>query len=436
MRLSRPVRSLALVALLVAAAAAGPASAPLAHREVLPNGIRLLVAERPAIPIVVVRVYLRAGSVLDPADAPGLANLTAELLTRGTARRTGPEIDRAIEFVGGSLEADAGKDGASVTLSVLRKDLPLGLDLLTEVLLQPTFPEDELKRKVTDIQASLRRSEENPEVIAGRELAALLAPGHPYGRPIPGTIESVGRLTRDQVAGFHRDHYRPDATAVAVVGDVTVGEGRQALLSRFGRWPTPQMPPATVPKAPTSPPVEARTITRDLTQTTIYLGRPAIRQDHPDYFPLVVANYILGGGSASRLYTKVREERGLAYAVYSSLTPGRYGASYVVALQTRTEGAAEAVKLVKEEMARMGREAVQPRELDLAKAYLIGSFPLRLDTSGKVAGFLIGVEENGLGLDYPERYKEQIAKVTAADVERIAAKYLDPATFSSVTVGR
>jgi zinc protease len=189
-------------------------------------------------------------------------------------------------------------------------------------------------------------------------------------------------------------------------------------------------------QAPPAPPVVARRIERDLTQATVSLARPGIRQDHPDYFPLVVANYILGGGSASRLYTKVREERGLAYSVYSGLGPGRYGSSYYVGLQTRLEAVDEAVRLVKEEMARMGSHAVTARELDLAKSYLIGSYPLRTDTSGKMSGLLVAVEEYHLGLDWPDRFKAGISRVTLADVKRVAAIYMDPATFSSVIVGK
>jgi zinc protease len=429
----RVLSAILLVLLLVAPT---HAAGPLAHREILPNGPVLLVAERPAIPIVVIRVSVPAGSVRDPGDALGLANLTAELLTRGTARRSGPELDRAIEFVGGSLEAGAGRDGATITLSVLKKDLPLGLELLAEVLLQPTFPAEELTRKVADIQAALRRSEQSPEVVAGRTLGPLIFPGHPYGRPSAGTIASVGALTRDQVVAFYRLHYRPDGANIVAVGDVTVAEIRQALMQRLGGWTAPATPLPAIAKPTAVVPAEARTITRDLSQTTVLLGRPSIRQDDPDYFPLAVATYVLGGGSASRLYTRVREERGLAYSVYSTVQPGRYGASYLVSLQTRTEAVAQAVQLVREEMARMGREPVSAPELDLAKSYLIGSFPLRLDTSGKLAGFLGAVEEGGLGLDYPERYKERIARVTAADVQRVAATYLDPATFVSVMVGK
>jgi zinc protease len=414
-----------------------PASAgPIAHREVLPNGAVLLVAERPAIPIVVLRVYVRAGSVYDPADAGGLANLTADLLTRGTARRTGPELDRAIEFVGGRLEGDAGRDGAGVGLSVLKKDLTLGLDLLAEVLLQPAFPEAELKRRSEEVAAGIQRSEQDPQTVAGRAIAQLIFPGHPYSRPVLGTVESVRRLTREQVVAFHRENYRPDGAIIAVVGDVTREDVRRELMARLGAWTGSTSPRPLIPQAPASPPVESRRIERELTQATVSLARPGIRQDHPDYFPLVVANYILGGGSASRLYTKVREERGLAYSVYSGLGPGRYGASYYVGLQTRLEAVDDAVRLVKEEMGRMGRETVTSRELDSAKSYLIGSYPLRTDTSGKMAGLLVSVEENELGLDWPDRFKAGISRVTAADVRRVATTYMDSATLSSVIVGK
>jgi len=425
-----------LLLVLIVTPVSSRAAVPLAERMTLPDGAVLLVAERPAIPIVVIRVSVPGGSVREPDDALGLANLTAELLTRGTARRSGPELDRAIEFVGGSLEAEAGRDSATVTLSVLKKDLALGLDLLAEVLLQPTFPQDELTRKVADIQASLRRSEQSPDVVAGRTLGPLVAPGHPYGRPPAGTVESVGKLTREQVVSFYRLHYRPDGATIVAVGDVTTSEIRQELLRRLSGWTAGTVMLPAIPRPAAVVPAEARAITRDLTQTTVLMGRPSIRQDDPDYFPLAVATYVLGGGSVSRLYTRVREERGLAYSVYSTVQPARYGATYLIALQTRTDGVAEATRLIREEMSRLGREPVSAREIDLAKAYLIGSFPLRLDTSGKLARFLSGLEENSLGLDYPERYKERIAQVTAADVQRVAAKYLDPSTFSSVQVGR
>ena len=424
-----------LAAALVCAGALGAgADAPLAHREVLPNGTVLLVAERPALPIVVVTVWLRAGSALDPPGAPGLANLTAALLTRGTARRSGPELDRAIEFVGGSLEADASRDGVSVSLAVLRKHLDLGLDLVAEVLRGPAFAPEELERKRREIAAALERAEQDPETVAARALAEALFPGHPYGHPVAGTAESVRRLTREQVVAFHRAHYRPDDAVVAVAGDVTRDEARRALVARLGAWAAPVARRASVPMAPARPPAVSRALERELTQATVLLGAPAVRQDHPDYFPLLVASQVLGGGSVSRLYTGLREERGLVYSVSSGLSPGRHGASLVIALQSRNEAVDEAIGLVRGELERLRREPLGEAELALARSYLIGSFPLRLDTTGKMARFLIGAEDAGLGLAYPDVFRERVARVTAADVARVAARYLDPAGFSTIVV--
>src|SRR5712692_7112400 len=172
--MKRAITLIVLAILLLGTVPSTPTAAPLAHREVLPNGIVLLVAERPAVPIVAVRVFTRAGAVFDPPDRAGLANLTGALLTRGTAKRTGQQLDAAIEFVGGRLEAGAGRDGLTTSLAVIKRDLGLGLDLLQEVVLTPTFPEAELKRKVAEIQAAIHRSEENPGAVASRALSRLV----------------------------------------------------------------------------------------------------------------------------------------------------------------------------------------------------------------------------------------------------------------------
>jgi zinc protease len=432
---ARPLALLLLVTLALTLAPAPAAAAPIAHREVLPNGIVLLVAERPGVPIVAARVFLRAGAAFEPADRMGLANLTGALLTRGTAQHTGPQIDEAIEFVGGSLEAGAGRDGLTASLSVLKRDLTLGLDLLSEVVLGPAFPQDELKRKVAQIQAAIKRSEEDPNTVGARALARLVFPNHPYGRPVEGTIESVGTLTRDDVVGFYRGHARPDSTIVAIAGDVTVDEARREVVKRFGNWARPAAGVPTVSSAAGAEAAKSETITKDLTQATLLLGRQAIRQTDPDYFPLSVASYVLGGGSASRLYGRVRDEGGLAYAVYSYVSPSRYGSSFTVAAQTRTAEVGKVDDILKEELGRMTREPVKDDELKLAKDYLIGSFPLRLDTTAKVADFVIAIEEQGLGLDYADRYKAGVAKVTSADVQRAAKRFFTPDRFNRIVVG-
>jgi zinc protease len=425
----------ALAGLLLLLTATGATPAPVAHREILPNGIVLLVAERPAVPIVAVRVYMRAGAAFDPPDRGGLANLTGTLLTRGTAKRSGQQLDSAIEFVGGRLDAGAGRDGLVVWLSVLKRDLTLGLDLLGEVVRTPAFPEAELKRKVAEIQASLQRLEESPGAVASRALSRLVFDGHPYGQPVEGTRESVGRLTRDDVVRFYGERARPDAMTIAVVGAVTVDEARREIIARFGDWARPSTPPATVPFAAPGPAPRRESIKRELTQTTLLFGRQAVTQRDPDYFPLTVASYILGGGSTSRLYTRVRDEGGLAYDVRSHLSPGKYGAGFVVSTQTRAAEIGKATTLIEGELERMRRAPVSERELTIAKDYLIGSFPLRLDTSSKMADFIVGVEELGLGLDYADRYRQMVGLVTAADVQRVAVKYFDPAAFNRAIVG-
>lgn len=428
------MRRLLLVVAMLLVAVPAPA-APIAHREVLGNGIVLLVAERPAVPLVTVRVFSGAGAVFDPPDRAGLANLTGRVLTRGTAGRSAQQIDAAIEFVGGRLEAGAGRDGLTTSLSVLRRDLGLGLDLLQEVVLSPAFPDAEVQRKIREIQAAIQRSEENPEAVASRALNRLVYGAHPYGRPVEGTRESVGTLTRDDIVKFYADRVRPDTTVIAVVGAVTVAEARSEIGKRFGTWAPPPNPPGGVAAAPAGPPSQREAVKRDLTQATIMLGRQAVNQRDPDYFPLAVTSYILGGGSASRLYGSVRDEGGLAYSVFSYLSPGKYGAGLTISTQTRTAEVPKVTGILRREAARVGREAVTDAELSLAKAYLIGSFPLRLDTAAKVADFLVAVEELGLGLDYADRYRERIAAVTAADVQRVAATYFAPDSFNQVVVG-
>src|SRR5262245_14589523 len=184
-------------------------------RVTLPNGVAVLTAERPGVPIVIVRVSVDAGAALDPSDKAGLANLTAMLLTRGSATRSALEADRAIEFVGGSLESEGERDTGEIVLSVLRKDLALGLDLLAEALLRPAFPPEEFERKRDEVLASVRRAEEDPEAVAARLLRRLVFQEHPYGRPVTGTEASLRAITRDDVVAFHRAAYRPERTVVA-----------------------------------------------------------------------------------------------------------------------------------------------------------------------------------------------------------------------------
>jgi zinc protease len=439
MTMMRAVLGLVVAVLFPAVAAAQapapvPAARPLAERFRLPNGVVVLVAERPALPIVIARVAVSAGAVLDLPDKAGLANLTALLLPRGTRTRSGPDIDRAIEFVGGSLEADGGRDWVELSLAVLRRDLALGLELLTDALLDPTFPADEFERKREEVQATVRRSEEDPESVAGRIFRRLAFPGHPYGQPIAGTEASVGRLTRDEVAAFYAAAYRPESTVIAVVGDVKTSEIRQALSARLGAWRAAPATPAQPANVALGTPPGTEMVQRDLTQATVNLGQATVTHGHPDYYPLVVANQILGGSSSSRLYTRVREERGLVYSVYAQYVSQRAGGMVLVGFQSENARVREVLALVRGELLRIRRERVSDEELARAKAFLVGSFPLRMDTNAELASLLLTVEQLGLGLDYPARYRQGIEAVSAEAVLRAVTAYWNPDLMSLAIV--
>jgi len=289
---------------------------------------------------------------------------------------------------------------------------------------------------VNEIQAAIQRVEESPDGLAARALRRLVFSPHPYGWPIEGTRGSVAKLTHADVVGFYRGHVRPDTTTITLVGAVSVDDARREVLARFSRWTRPATPVPGLPMASASGPPRTETIKRELAQSTILMGRQAIRQTDPDYFALAVASYVLGGGSSSRLYGRVREQEGLAYSVWSDIGPGRYGASLTVGSQSRTAAVPKVIDLLREELARMGREPVSARELDLAKSYLIGSFPLRLDTTTKVASFITIAQVQGLGLDYADGYRQGITRVTAADVQRVSARFFAPNGFSRVVVGQ
>jgi zinc protease len=404
-------------------------------RFALPNGVVILVAERPGVPIVVARASVDAGAVLDPPDKGGLANLTALLLTRGTGTRSAEESDRAIEFVGGSLESDGGRDSSELVLTVLRKDLGLGLDLMADALQRPAFPDEELARVRGEVAASVRRSEEDPEAVAVRVLRRLVFPGHPYGRPTDGTETSLAAITRDDVVGFHRAAYRPERAVIAIAGDVTPAAVRTELEARLGGWTASgPVPPAPGPAA-LGLPSRTEAVERSLAQATILLGQATVTRKDPDFYPLLVASQILGGGSASRLYTRIREERGLAYNVYAQYAPFRLAGLLLVELQTENARVREALAVAREELIRLRRERVAEYELSRARSSLVAGFPLQMSTAAEVSDLLVEIERHDLGLDYPERFRQAVSAVTADDVLRAVRAHWDPDGLSLALVG-
>jgi len=431
---ARAAAGLVLLALLLPAAAR---AAAVADRVELANGIRLLVAERRSLPVVAVEVLVDAGSRYEPADKAGLANLMADLLTHGAGSRTGPQIDEAIDFVGASLGSGASGDGASVSMRFLRKDLDLALDILADVLLRPTFPEDELKRKRAEILGAIQKKKDEPGQVAGEAFAEMVFGPHPYGRPVVGTEQTVPGIARADLQAFHARWYRPEGTIVAMAGDISAVEARAALERRLGAWSSGSG--GAPPPRPAPPALQSRllkTIQRSLTQANVVMGHMGIDRANPDFYAVQVMNYILGGGGfGSRITEVVRERNGWAYDISSHFAASLEPGSFNVTFQTKSETAQPAIEAVLAEIRRMRDGPVEPRELDDAKAFLTGNFPLRMDTLGKMVRLMAGIELYGLGLDYPDRYPQLVNAVTAADVQRVARKYLDPDRFALVVVG-
>ena len=426
---------LALFLILSICLLALPATANMVpQRSVLGNGMILLTSEQRALPMVSIELLIDAGSRHDMPKQEGLANLTARLLTYGTQRRTALQISDTLDFIGAGLSAGCGEDLATVSMTVLKKDLATGLELLAEVLTLSTFPQEEIDRQKQSIIASIKAREENPGDIAQRRFAAALYPQSPYGRPVEGSEASVKGLEQQSLRAFYERYYRPNRTILSVVGDISHQEIARALNEAFRSWPKGE--PATAPVAPSKVgTAETLRVNKELTQANIILGHEGVGRENPDYYAIQVMNYILGGGGfSSRTLDSIRNERGLAYSVYSYFSAEKGHGTFELVMQTKNETALEAIRIAKAEIRRMREELVTEQELSDAKDYLTGSFPLRFDTNRKVANFLAQVEYFQLGLDYPERYADFIKKVTREDVQHVAQKYLKPETLITVIV--
>jgi len=431
--MKRKLIGLFLFGVLLQAAAAQSAMVP--KRSVLRNGLVLLTSEQRSLPTVSIELLIDAGARHESAAYAGLAHLTAKLLTDGTAKRNALQISETLDFIGASLDTGCGDDLASISMTILKKDLSVGLQLLGEILTGASFPLAEIDRQKQATLGAIRAKQEDPGTVAAETFAAALFPSSAYGRPVEGTEATVRRLDRKRVQEFFSRHYRPNRTIMSVVGAVSEQEISAALDQAFKNWTKGEASKAPAPPAQAD---HARTlrVNKELTQANIVLGHGGVPRGHPDYYAIQVMNYILGGGGfSSRAMESIRNQRGLAYSVYSYFGAEKSHGTFQFVMQTKNESAAEAVGLARNEIRRMRDELVSEVELSDAKDYLTGSFPLRFDTNRKVAGFLSQVEFYQLGLDYPDRYGDFIRKVSRADVQRAAREHLTPERLITVVVG-
>lgn len=406
-------------------------------RVVLKNGITLLFVETHALPMVNISVAIKAGAIYDPPEKGGIASLTAALLDEGTKSRSSKQIAEEIDFIGGRLSASGGEDFSSASLVVLKKDLVTGMDLLSDILLNPVFPEEELERKKKETIAAIISEKDDPGAVASKAFYKAVFQGHPYGVPVEGDEDSVSRITRDDIEKFYQQYYIPNNTIIAVTGDLKYKEAVSLIEKSLKQWKKAKLKLPDVPSVNKVVKSDSIRIDRNITQSNIVLGHTGISRDNPDYYSVTLMNYILGGGGfESRMIKEIRDKKGLAYSVYSSFDVNKYPGSFSVVVQTKNETATEAIEGIKEELKKIREEQVKDEELKDAKAYLTGSFPLRLDTNAKISNFLVLVEFYNLGLDYINEYAKKIDAVTKDDILRVAGKYIDTERYITVVVGK
>ena len=406
-------------------------------RWVTKSGMVVLFIERHSLPTVHAQLLIKAGGALDPKGREGTANLVASLLDEGTTSRTSQQIAEAIDFIGASLSAGASPESSVMSLSVLKKDLKSGMELFSDELLHPTFPEEELKRVRQQILGSLIAEEDEPEAVAHKAWQELVYGTHPYHHPTEGYRESLPAITREELVEFHHRYYQPRLAIFAVVGDLTRKEVERLLADYLGRWKnTDQQAPSPLPAPePTAP--QTKLIDKELTQATIVLGHIGIARNNPDYYAVTVMNYILGGGGfSSRLMKQIRDNQGLVYGLSTAFHAMKAGGSFSINLQTKNATANQALDETRKVINQFQTDGATQQELDEAKAYLIGSFPMRMDTNAKLVGLLTSLEFYNLGLGYLNDYPKKIGAVTLADVKRVATRYIHPNRMTMVVVAK
>jgi zinc protease len=398
------------------------------------RGARVYFVRADAIPMLDVAVDFDAGSRLDPAGKSGLASFTAGLLARGVDGLDEAALAERFADLGASRGGGAGDDRASVSLRTLSspRERDAAVDLLARMMARPTFPEPVVARERERVIQGLREALVRPDAIAQRTYEALIYPSHPYGRS--STPESMAALGRADLVAFHRERYGPRGAVVSMIGAISRAEA-ESIAERLTRELPEGTPAAAMPPVETPPPADRR-IAHPATQSHILVGAPAMARDDPDYFPLFVGNYVLGGGGfVSRLTAEVREKRGLSYSVYSYFSPMAQAGPFTVGLQTRKEQTEDALKVVRETLARFVADGPTDDEMRAARQNLVGGFALRIDTNRKILDNLSNIGWYRLPLDYLERWTERVEAVSAAQVRDAFQRKIRPDRLVTVVVG-
>jgi zinc protease len=429
------IRFLLLALMLLAQAAPAFAAAKI-QRVVSASGVEAWLIEDHTNPIISVRFAFRGGSALDPDGKEGLANMTAALLDEGAGDLDSKAFNAQLEDLSIGLDFQDGVDTFGGNLKTLVENKDTAFRLLRLALTEPRFDAEPVARIRSQILVGIRESAENPNVLASRTLLATMFPGHPYGRPADGTEESVNAITVADLKAFVASRLARDNLYIGVVGDITPAELAKEIDAVFGKLPAKVRPWKL---AHVDPVGAGRTVVveKAVPQSVIVFADKGVMRADPDFYAAYVMNHILGsGGFTSRLYDVIRENRGLAYDVHSGLQPYEHAALIAGSAGTANARVAETLQLLRQEWGKMGEKGVTQTELDDAKTFITGSYPLRFLSADRIASMLVGLQVDNLGIDYPERRNGLIEKVTLADVNRVARKLLDPKRLTVVVVGK
>ena len=418
---------------------AGRIRVPEVIRFELANGMKMMLVEDTELPTINVKAMIRAGSRWEPAAKAGLAAITGTVMrTGGSASRKGDQLDRELDRLAASVEISLGGDSGTAGLFCLKEDIDTALPILADVLQHPAFPEDKIELAKIEQRDNIARRNDDPQGIAFREYnRALYGKDTPYGRqPEYATINAI---KRDDLVAFHKEFFQPESVILAVWGDFKAAQMRARLEKAFAGWPRGGRP------RPAAPPVETGKSRaglylvdkEDVNQSTVIMGRLSSRTDDPDLCAVTVMNGVLGDGFASRLFSQVRSEQALAYAVWSSWSteyevPGTFNA----AGGTKSESTVKIIRAIRHEIERMTTDLVTDDELARAKDSILKGMAFEFDGTGKILGRLLAYEFYGYPRDFLQRYQEGIRAVTRADVARVAKQYMKTDQFAVLVLGK
>lgn len=404
----------------------------------LPNGIHLMLLEDHRVPLVTFQLQIPgAGGYFDPADQVGLAQMTATMMREGTAKQTTLQISEMLETKASTVTVSAGLSSLTSTVSgsSLSENFADTFALAADILLRPSFPQEEFDRYKTRTRTGLVQQRAQPGFLASERFSNLMYGSHPSGR-VSLTPEGIDRVTREAMVGFHKSKYVPDHAVLAIAGDISMAQARKVIDAHLGGWARAGVPAPQMSEPPAAPAGQAHLIDRpNSVQTTIWVGSPAISRTSPDYDIVTVMNQVIGGGPTGRLFTKLREERGYTYGAYSNISAAQFRGHWLASMDVRSEVTNDALTDLMAEIKAMREVSVPQKEFDDKRRGMIASFALRLESPDAVLANHITRWIYKLPADYWDKYPDRIMAVTQAQVQEAAKKYLDPARLQIVTVG-